>query len=88
MTHEKTEIPGNDISQQIIAESVRTILHALGEDPTREGLLKTPDRYANALLFFTKGYEESLSGKLSLLHGVCLVFIHEVLIFVFCRARQ
>ena len=71
MAHKETDIPGNDISQQIIAESVRTILQALGEDPTREGLLKTPDRYASALLFFTKGYEESLTGKLSML---CALF--------------
>lgn len=32
----------------------------MGEDPNREGLLNTPERYAKALLFFTKGYEENL----------------------------
>ena len=48
--------------QQVISTSVRNILEALGEDPEREGLLKTPERYAKALLFFTKGYEESLKG--------------------------
>lgn len=39
---------------------VREILKLLGEDPNREGLLKTPERYAKALMFFTQGYEESL----------------------------
>ncbi|EFY97882.1 GTP cyclohydrolase family protein [Metarhizium robertsii] len=37
--------------------AVRTLLECLGEDPDREGLLATPSRYANALLFLTKGYQ-------------------------------
>ncbi|HEY7165136.1 MAG TPA: GTP cyclohydrolase I FolE [Candidatus Binatia bacterium] len=37
-------------------EEVRSILKALGEDPDREGLVRTPQRVANALMFLTKGY--------------------------------
>jgi GTP cyclohydrolase I len=48
-----------------LAEAVKTILTCIGEDPEREGLMKTPDRYAKALMFFTKGYEENIRGKLS-----------------------
>lgn len=36
------------------------ILSALGEDPTREGLLSTPSRATKALQYLTKGYHENL----------------------------
>lgn len=39
-----------------------TILECLGEDPSREGLVKTPARMAKALLACTRGYEQSLSS--------------------------
>lgn len=41
-----------------LAARVRGVLADLGEDPGREGLLKTPDRVARALQFLTKGYGE------------------------------
>ena len=41
-----------------LAEHVRGILNELGEEPTREGLLRTPERVSRALRFLTKGYEE------------------------------
>ena len=44
--------------------AVRTILECIGEDPDREGLLRTPDRYAQALMWMTRGYEERLAGTL------------------------
>ncbi|KAG8771005.1 GTP cyclohydrolase 1 [Ceratobasidium sp. 428] len=44
-----------------LAGAVRTLLECIGEDPDREGLQRTPDRYAKALLWMTKGYEERLS---------------------------
>ncbi|CAH1758524.1 8715_t:CDS:2 [Entrophospora sp. SA101] len=49
-----------DERKRKLAEAVKTIIECLGEDSEREGLLKTPDRYAQALMFFSKGYEESI----------------------------
>ncbi|KAJ8523006.1 hypothetical protein ONZ45_g504 [Pleurotus djamor] len=47
-----------------LRSAVRTILECIGEDPDREGLQRTPDRYAKALLYLTKGYEERLAVNL------------------------
>lgn len=41
------------------------ILDNIGEDKTRQGLLKTPSRAAKAMLYFTKGYEETISDVLN-----------------------
>lgn len=40
-------------------EHIRSILKSLGEDPEREGLLKTPQRVAEALKYLTRGYSMS-----------------------------
>jgi GTP cyclohydrolase IA len=40
--------------------SFRALLEAVGEDPEREGLQKTPNRAARALEFLTNGYRQSL----------------------------
>ena len=41
-----------------IASHVKEILRLIGEDPAREGLVKTPERVAKALQFMTQGYEQ------------------------------
>lgn len=41
-----------------LMQNYRECLHMLGEDPAREGLLKTPERLAKAMQYFTQGYEQ------------------------------
>jgi hypothetical protein len=53
----------NATRQTRLAGAVRTVLECIGEDPDREGLLRTPERYAQALMWMTKGYEERLAGR-------------------------
>jgi GTP cyclohydrolase IA len=43
-----------------VAARMKEILSALGEDPGREGLLQTPERYEKAMRFLTRGNAESL----------------------------
>ena len=40
-----------------IAAHYKEIIRLLGEDQEREGLLKSPERVAKAMLFFTNGYD-------------------------------
>lgn len=57
MAYKKTETYDSAATEQI-AQHVEAILALLGEDPEREGLVKTPERVAKALQFITKGYQE------------------------------
>jgi GTP cyclohydrolase IA len=63
------------IREQKLSSAVRTILECIGEDPDREGLLRTPQRYAQTLLWMTRGYEERLAGTPNFLI-VVLCFLH------------
>lgn len=48
-----------------IAPLVRQFLIALGEDPDREGLAKTPERVAQSLRFLTAGYSKNLKDEIN-----------------------
>jgi GTP cyclohydrolase I len=50
------------MSIETTAELYRQLLCQVGEDPQREGLLKTPERAAQAMHFLTKGYGEDLDS--------------------------
>jgi GTP cyclohydrolase IA len=45
---------------EVMREAVKTLIEGLGEDPDREGLLRTPKRVVEAMQFLTSGYHQSL----------------------------
>jgi GTP cyclohydrolase I len=57
-----TKQDDEEATMKKMTDAVRTLIECVGEDPTREGLVKTPLRMAKALQFFTKGYHESLEA--------------------------
>ena len=58
MTMRKEKQP----DERKIAALVRELLAELGEDPSREGLMKTPERVAKSLAFLTRGYRQSVKA--------------------------
>ena len=46
----------SDNYNQDIASSIKTLLSEIGENPEREGLLKTPERVAKSMDYLTNGY--------------------------------
>ncbi len=57
MSYEKIEKYDEQATREIAAR-VKEIIRLLGEDPEREGLLKTPERVAKSLQFLTQGYSQ------------------------------
>jgi GTP cyclohydrolase I len=46
---------------ELVSKNVETILKQIGEDPNREGLLKTPERVAKAYEYLTSGYDVDIT---------------------------
>ncbi|XP_072031104.1 GTP cyclohydrolase 1-like [Amphiura filiformis] len=55
----------SDLQLPGMTKAYRSLIASVGEDPTRQGLLKTPERAAKALMFFTKGYDEKIQDVLN-----------------------
>ena len=56
---------GGQASDERIREAVRVLVTELGEDPSREGLARTPDRVAEALRFLTSGYDRDIDDVIN-----------------------
>ncbi len=74
---------------ETIADLIRRMLVLLGEDPNREGLRRTPERYEKALRFLTSGYrqdpEKVLNGAM---FSVCydeMVVVKDIEVFSLCE---
>lgn len=77
------------VAQDEMMDAVRTILLGVGEDPEREGLLKTPKRVAEAMQFLTSGYNQSLE---ELVNGAIfdeghneMVLVRDINVFSLCE---
>ncbi len=72
-----------------LEQTIRTLLAEIGEDPTREGLLRTPARVAESMLFLTRGYKqdvaEILNGALFSEENKEMVVVRDIDFFSLCE---
>ncbi len=70
-------------------DAVRTILREIGENPARDGLLRTPVRVAKSLRFLTSGYHQDLdkvlNGALFTVAYDEMVIVKDIEIFSLCE---
>lgn len=73
----------------LITDHMKDVVSLLGEDVTREGLIKTPERVAKALQFLTKGYyqdpEEILRSALFKEDYRQMVIVKDIDLFSLCE---
>jgi len=74
---------------ETVASLVRRIIALVGEDPEREGLKKTPERYEKALKFLTSGYHQNVDHLLNgATFSVCydaMVVVKDIEFFSLCE---
>jgi len=72
-----------------IADLVRRMIRLLGEDPDREGLRRTPERYEEALRFLTSGYQQDTDTILNkAMFSVCydeMVVVKDIELYSLCE---
>jgi GTP cyclohydrolase I len=72
-----------------LQENYRSTLAAIGEDPDREGLIKTPERVAKAMQFITQGYNMNAADilKSALFHESYseMVLVKDIELYSLCE---
>jgi GTP cyclohydrolase I len=72
-----------------IAGTIRKLIAEIGEDPEREGILKTPGRVAQSLRFLTSGYQQNIDKVLNgALYSVAydeMVIVKDIEMFSLCE---
>ena len=78
-----------DPQRQSIADLMRKVIALIGEDPNREGLRKTPERFEKALKFLTSGYHQNvesvLNGATFSVHYDEMVVVKDIEFFSLCE---
>lgn len=74
-----SEAAGKPLAQASLEEIYAEILHRLGEDPARDGLLRTPGRMEKAMHALTRGYAETVS---SAVHGALFDVDYDEMVIV------
>jgi len=90
VTMKSVATTGRDIPDEgKIARLTRELLLAIGEDPNREGLLKTPERVAKALTFLTSGYRtdanELINGAFFTQEASSMVIVKDIEVYSMCE---
>jgi GTP cyclohydrolase I len=79
----------SQLEEQPIAPLIRELLGRLGEDPQRDGLLRTPDRVAEALRFLTSGHRVDVhrlvNGALYDVEYDAMVVVKDIEFFSLCE---
>ena len=72
-----------------IAAHMKEVLEMLGEDPSREGLVRTPERYEKAMRYLTSGYstnlEEIVNGAMFSAKVDSMVIVKDIEFFSMCE---
>ena len=78
-----------EINTERVASLIRDLLLELGEDPEREGLLKTPERVAKSLAFLTGGYRQTpkqvLNGAVFQAHLNHMIIVRDIEVYSMCE---
>src|SRR5689334_18696543 len=81
------EVPS--LTSASFEDLVREMIVRLGEDTTREGLIRTPERVEKAFKFLTKGYQEDpealLRGALFTVNYDEMVIVKDIEVFSLCE---